>query len=339
VVHHVFQRILRLGATLAGGLAGVGSLATAVGFLAERSRWRMLGFPVPGADLNEYLFTGARFLAFLPGIVLGSVLSALVVDPWLLLLLLGVAAAAWFVLRSRRMDPPTEGEGRGKEGTRRFLPTWIPRLRPAALVSVILLLFAGTFFLFQAGAAGNLLFADRGHLVGAGCGDPGLGLQNQILLQCEEALVARMGQAFLLVLAGAGALFLLFPPAWRGSEGGRGPGALEGTLLWTGVALVTLQLMLLPVHYGVVFVRNDFPAVQVVRSAPEAREGEDGWPADGRFALLHRRGDEFYLYSSAASRIWLLPRGQVESLVYLGICGVFEPPYRCEAAGGAGGTP
>ncbi|MGH9161909.1 MAG: hypothetical protein ACRD2X_18235 [Vicinamibacteraceae bacterium] len=99
--------------------------------------------------------------------------------------------------------------------------------------------------------------------------------------------------------------------------------------------------MLLPINYGVVFLSNEFPVVQVALEAPTASPGESSdtmssqgapvsasvelWPPDGRFYLLQRRGDEFYLYSRAAARVWLIPRAKLASVVYLGICRLFRP--------------
>ena len=366
----VLQQILRIGATVASALAGLGGLATAVGFLAERARWSMLGFTPPGADLNEYLFTGARFLAFLPGIVLGSVLSAIALDP-LLLLPIGVTGTFMYMLYmflrvQRRFAGHSEGEGsRLRTWKGRLMRKGVALFRPAALGGLVLVLFVGTFFLFQAGATANSLFADRTHLEEIRCGEGRLNLQDQLLLQCEDELMARMGRVFLLVLAGGGALGLLMPSDWRGPGEGSATSPLESTLLWIAVALVMLQVLLIPINYGATFPRNDFPAVQVTRApvaapaqaagpigtegaigspgnaAPgsggdsDAFGGMDSWPADGRFSLIHRSGDEFYLYSAAARRIWLVPRGQLESLVYLGICDVFESPHLC----GPGVTP
>ncbi len=52
-------------------LTGLTALLTATGFLAERARLVMLGLPGTAFDLQQYLETGARFIAFLP-IYLGT---------------------------------------------------------------------------------------------------------------------------------------------------------------------------------------------------------------------------------------------------------------------------
>lgn len=54
-------------------LTGITALFTATGFLAERARLVMLGLPSTSFDLQQYVETGARFLALLP-LYLGTAL-------------------------------------------------------------------------------------------------------------------------------------------------------------------------------------------------------------------------------------------------------------------------
>jgi hypothetical protein len=323
MVQLVFQRVLRLGATIATALAGMGSLATAVGFLAERARWNMLGFHSPGVDMNEYLFTGARFLAFLPAVFLTSIPDALWLNPGLGLFLLSAGAAILFLRSGGAGDPPTGRIGRARHQVRSLLP----RLRLPAIGLFVLALLLGTGHLLRATTVVNVLFTDQATLAGFQCGQTGLGLREHILMQCEPQLLAHLGQGFLVVTAGMVGFWLLMPEAWRPEGEATPPRGAEAALMWLGVALLTLQVMLLPINYGITYLRTDVPAVQVTPTAAEV--ARDGWREDGFFVLLQRRGDEFYLYSSLERRIWLLPRGQVETLVYLGTCPVLALPERC----------
>jgi hypothetical protein len=349
MVHRVLQRVLRLGATIATALAGAGSLATAVGFLAERARWNMLGFHSPGADMNEYLFTGARFLAFLPAVFLTAIPDALWLNPGLLVALLVGGGLVLLFRGGRDPDDAESRWGRFHQGVRRRLP----RFRLLALSVLVLALLLGTAFLLRATRVVNVLFADTSGLAGFQCGEPTLGLREHVLLQCENQLLAHLGQGFLVVAVGMTALWLLIPGAWRsegeggprqGAEGAppRGaerappqgaeavpPRGAEAVLFWLAVTLLALQVMLLPMNYGVTYLRTDVPAV-VVEAGSLGVERE-AWPPGGHFVLLHRRGDEFFLYSAQARRIWLLPRAQIETLVYLGICPVLAPPERCHS--------
>jgi hypothetical protein len=334
MVQLVFQRVLRLGATIATALAGMGSLATAVGFLAERARWNMLGFHSPGVDMNEYLFNGALFLVFLPAVFLTSIPDALWLNPWLGLVLLGVGGLV-ILLRGGRDAGTVSGRfAQARARSRAFLP----RLRLPALALFVVGLLIGTAYLLRATTVVNVLFTDQAALSGFRCGQPGLGLREHILLQCEPQLLAHLGQGFLLVTAGMIGFWLLLPEAWKPDTEAVPPRGAEAVLMWLSVALLTLQVMLLPINYGITYLRTDVPAVQVTPTAAEVER--EGWRADGFFVLLQRRGDEFYLYSSLERRIWLLPRGQIETLVYLGTCPVLALPERCRPglAGGAEGV-
>src|SRR5690606_32590312 len=122
----------------------------------------------------------------------------------------------------------------------------------------------------------------------------------------------------------AAALWLLLPPAVRRSAEARSeastsspdlpPEPIPVTLLGVNGALLAVQLILLPINYGALFLRNEFPMVEVTLAQPELRA--ERWPGDGRFSLLHRRDDEFYLYAASARRIWLVPRGDMQTLTY-----------------------
>lgn len=339
LVQPLFRQVLRFFAATATALTGLGAVCTAAGFLAERTRWSLLGFGAQPADLNEYLFTGARFLGFLPGIVLSSVLTAAVAS--LTSLLLAVVALFAF-LAARRLRRSRRGEAVTVEST---AGRWGPRLRTWGLAALVVVQLAGSLVLFQAGRLRNILFTDRGPLAGVGCERGGLGLEAQVLLGCEEELTEHLGRVFLIVFASGAALWLLLPPAARGTEregedGAAGDGAAvvggesaarpppgPGALAWVNLGLLAIQVILLPINYGALFLKNEFARVEVVLARPETRT--EGWPADGRFSLLHRSEDEFYLYAPAARRVWMVPRDQLQTLVFLGLCGVFAPADGC----------
>lgn len=330
----VFQQVLRFFGTIATALTGLGAVCTAAGFLAERTRWSMLGFGAP-MDLNEYLFTGARFLAFLPGIIVTSVLTAAAASVTAFLVAVAMLLA---VLAARRVARARGARLRDAVIVR----GWTRRLRPWGLVALAILQFAGALVLFQPGILRNILFTERTALAGAECGQGRLDLEAEVLLGCEEELLEHMGRAFLIVIASGGALWFLLPqpsprarngsgnaPPARDEDGTAPPASepateapLPAALIAVNVALLGVQLILLPINYGALFLPNEFSVVEVRLEEPELRQ--ERWPEDGRFSLLHRRDDEFYLYAASARRIWLVPREQIRTLVYLGICGVFE---------------
>jgi hypothetical protein len=391
----LFQALLRFFGAVASALTGLGAICTAAGFLAERTRWSMLGLGTVSVDLNEYLFTGSRFLAFLPGILLTTTLSVLTGSGRVFLLAIALVVLA-LVSRSLLRRPA------GARMRSAALSWAAPRraaLLSAGLVGLAILQFAATLFLFRAAGIRNLLFTAGAP--GASCVEPSLPLEALIRRGCEARLDQAMGEAFLVVLASGVLVWMLLRA--RGSEPTRG--TLGGTaLVAVNVSLLAVQLVLLPINYGALFLRNEFPVVQVARAGddgrPEDRAGvaeasrddgraagppaaeapadaagatgppaaeapadaagatdptaaeapadgplasgargadpsladrqalsgvATGWPRDGRFYLLQRRGDEFYLYSTAARRVWLVPRSGLTSVVYLGICRLFLP--------------
>jgi hypothetical protein len=62
----IFAPILRFFTLIASALAGISAVCTAVGFLAHRGHLKMLGVSNIPVDLNQYMYTGAQFLAYLP---------------------------------------------------------------------------------------------------------------------------------------------------------------------------------------------------------------------------------------------------------------------------------
>lgn len=120
-----FQAVLRFLGAVASALTGLGAICTTAGFLAERTRWSMLGLGTVNVDLNEYLFTGARFLAFLPGITLSTALSVLTASGQVFLLVVALLVLA--VVSRIFLGRPI--------GTRfrQWLKGWLEARRPACI--------------------------------------------------------------------------------------------------------------------------------------------------------------------------------------------------------------
>lgn len=340
--HRAVQTVQKFFVALAATLTGLGVVCMAVGFLAERAHWSMLGLPLPAVDLNEYLFTGARFLAFLPGVFLTTTLTAIT---WSLSVFGLVIVAVVLLVVAHRW--------RGRQWLRRIVTTLSKRshfrgrvLRLVGLIALALLQFSSTYVLFRAARIRNVLFLAPTRSDGAECGQAGLDLEVQIVEGCQVSLDAHLGTVFLIVLVNGTLLWLFLrametgggkaaergTPTGSSGEAGAGPRVQprpwgEALTVALNAALLGIQLILLPINYGALFLRSEFPVVDVVLTDPESREG--AWPEDGRLLLLHRWEDEFYLYGGAAGRVWLVPRSDVESLVFLGICRIFEEPGQC----------
>lgn len=84
MLDNLAKTVTRFFGITAGTLSSLGAVLTAVGYLAERSHLIMLGFTTVPVDLNQYLYTGALFLAILPVIIIITPLH----EWWGILLLL-----------------------------------------------------------------------------------------------------------------------------------------------------------------------------------------------------------------------------------------------------------
>jgi hypothetical protein len=77
MLQKVFEYVSRYFVIIAGSLSGTGGLFTAVGFLAERSHLAMLGVTFIPVNLDQYLYTGAKFFVILPILVVTTIIDNL----------------------------------------------------------------------------------------------------------------------------------------------------------------------------------------------------------------------------------------------------------------------
>ncbi len=86
MLENITKVITRFFGIIAGSLSGISAILIAIGFLAERSHLKMLGFTTIPVDLNQYLYTGASLMGFLPGIIILETIK-LLLNPATLLIL------------------------------------------------------------------------------------------------------------------------------------------------------------------------------------------------------------------------------------------------------------
>lgn len=97
MLENVTKVIARFFGIIAGSLSGISAILIAIGYLAERSHLKMLGFTSIPVDLNQYLYTGANLVGFLPGIIILRSIY-LLLDP-LPLIILFLIIFMWFSMR------------------------------------------------------------------------------------------------------------------------------------------------------------------------------------------------------------------------------------------------
>ena len=72
MLEKIFAPVLKFFGIIASSFTGITAVFTAVGFIAERSHLHTLGFTSIPVNLNQYLYTGARFFALLPAMIFSA---------------------------------------------------------------------------------------------------------------------------------------------------------------------------------------------------------------------------------------------------------------------------
>ncbi len=330
-------------------LTGITAVFTAAGFLAERARLTMLGLPSTTFDLQQYLETGARFLAFLP-LYLGmafyysvlGVLSALL--NWLagrpvvavvLLLAAALSGILWVYMRRRRKAAraaradAAAGEAEPAAGPfgaiRRFPARFVGDHLTGLLFVFLLVQFLGAYQLTQALEVSNLLF------------EPTLGadtiphatfsivktetLKNWIVAGQAVQAAQYLGWLFLItLLTGWGLHFVLKLYRESGLEN---PRFWQITWFAGSLLLLLTQVTLLPINYGILLTSNRFVEVTVVYAEAEAEDGAR--PLEDPLYLLHETGSGFYFYSSTLRKVWYVLRSDVRSIQHHRMVRILQP--------------
>jgi len=216
----------------------VGSfLLYVAGYLAVRFHLTAIGVGTDLTVLDErYLFTGARFLVYLVSAV-----------PNLVLLGLPAAAVGWAVYR---LLP---------EAARAGVSEWVMRPPRLAVFGIVFAVIVIQFVMRQCFVFSDLLLAPRL--------PPEPGWLVTLLLD------DRLMPLYFSLLVGACAVPLAVLWALRKSEAPGGPGGFAKGLL---AFLAAVQVLLLPVNYGVLIVDKALPRVAALGKQPLA-EGEDAW--------------------------------------------------------------
>lgn len=337
---------------LGASLTGITAVFTAAGFLAERARLTMLGLPSSTFDLQLYLETGARFLAFLP-LYLGFALlytvlrAPLTLFTWLensfgleaaAVIFLGVLVAAIvgiiLIFRKHRNETET-GSGRWIQRRAAAIKSWGTDHLALVLFIFLLIQFLGAYQLTQALEINNLLFDPHPEPVVTPYADLSFvsvrSLRGWIVDGHPINGMQYLGWLFLITLATVWGLYLmrdLFGTGGSKAEedvaGSRPDRADVGfwRMTWFAGSLMLLltQITLLPINYGVLLSGNNFAQVLVTFN-PDVDESVKP-PAVDLF-LIHQSSGGFYFYSQAERNVWYVLRGDVRSIQYERMGSVF----------------
>ena len=216
----------------------VGSfLLYVVGYLTLRFHLTAIGIGTDLAVLDErYLFTGARFLVYLVSAV-----------PNIVLLALPFAALAWLVHRAI------------PAGARAAARAWLTRPGLAVVAGIVFCVAMIQLVMRQCFLFSNLLLAPR--------------LPAEPAWLARIALDERLAPLYFSALVAACAVPLAILWALRGAPVASAAGAFGRGLL---AFLAGVQLLLLPINYGVLISDKSLPRVAAVGERPVA-EGEEAW--------------------------------------------------------------
>lgn len=313
---------------LGASIGSITAIFTAAGFLAERARLTMLGLPSTTFDLQQYLETGARFLAFLP-LYLGmafyytvlGLLSALVYGVWQQPLVVGallvLAGGVLWWWRRRRQDATTQAsELPGR------LVAFVRRHPVALLVGFLLVQFLGAYQLTQALEISNLLFVPT--TTGAdSIPHAELSiistetLKNWVLAGDAARASQFLGWLFLITLLTAWGLDYM-RRLYRASDR-TNPSFWQLTAFAASLLLFITQVTLLPINYGILLSSNRFAEVSVVYA------GEGVQPTEAPLYLLHETGNGYYFYTRGERTVWFVQRGDVQTILHHRMARVLQP--------------
>jgi hypothetical protein len=256
--------------------AVVGSfLLYVVGYLALRFHLTAIGVGTDLAVLDErYLFTGARFLVYLVATVPSLVLAAL-----------PVAVVLW---AAYKLLP---------RAARASLCGWVMQPTRLAVFGIVFAVIMIQFVMRQCFAFNDLLLVRK--------------LPPEPAWLVKLLLDDRFMPLYFSALVAACAVPLAILWALRKADAPRGTAALARGLL---AFLVAVQVLLLPVNYGVLIVDKTLPRVAALGETPLAA-GEDAW-----LVWEGKDGVTFLVRSQQRQRRALitLPRTEVKRIEILG---------------------
>jgi len=330
MLQKVFEYVSRYFVIIAGSLSGTTGLFTAVGFIAERSHLSMLGFSLIPVDMELYLYTGAKFFALLPVLVITAVgFNIIKIFQWVLIL--AVILVVWGILRRFKIMIPVRN---ALKTLRESIKDFAFNHLSGFLFLVMVVQFVALFQMFIAFQMTNLIFDTHSYTSTQAMGifSGAEELKFWTVKNNATALTEYMGKLFIIV-TGLGLLLWYLISLLRQKM------SIVLNLwqnIWLGLSVLVFltQLILLPANYGVLLIPNEFPVVEVNFSEDFEKiflEGESVQPKsalhkNNRMILLYQDGNDFYLYSRSGEqpKVWYVNADNIRSLVYTGRANIFE---------------
>lgn len=153
-----------------GALSGLSAVFTAIGYLAERSHLALLGFTSIPVDLKQYLYTGLKFMAGLPTLLVALGMAYIesffnsifgVLD-WkmVIVLVLGLWLAWHFLSQLRPFHILKGAPRRTIKAIRNASKSWVDGHRKSFLLILLVFQLGGLIWLTHVAKVQNILFGE-----------------------------------------------------------------------------------------------------------------------------------------------------------------------------------
>lgn len=96
--------------------------------------------------------------------------------------------------------------------------------------------------------------------------------------------------------------------------------SLRFALVCSGLFLVILQVLYLPVNYGILIYSKEYPVVQFELNNAIIPE----LAAKPKVSLIHQEKEDIYIYSLHEKRVWQIKRNEIKWLTRMGQASVFD---------------
>ncbi len=306
-----FEPAKRFLGVIGASVGGLTAIFYVVGFLAMQAHHHFLGLTHISVDYSQYLFSGGQFFSYFPNMVVyfwDSLLELAARNfEWLLYALTALVVAR-LLLRIKLIRNLVNSLG----NTLRKLAIRFVIVLQVLFNLVLLVLFLTLSLklvqqndlLFEAAVPGYSWLID---MTAEGSN------------QRQKYFAVLLGVALLSILAHAPLEHWRHQPNAKTGEQVTAP--WRSVLSISALLLIILQLLYLPVNYGILLISKNYPTAEFALR----NDHPDGLPTFGTpLILIHREGDDYYFYSRQHKKIWQIRRTDLTWLTRTGEVNLFD---------------
>jgi len=306
-----FEPAKRFLGVIGASVGGLTAIFYVVGFLAMQAHHHFLGLTHISVDYSQYLFSGGLFFAYFPNLVVYFWDSLLEVPArnfeWLLYGLAAIVVVR-LLLRIKLIRNLVNSVG---NTLRRLAIRYVVVLQVVFNLVLLVLFLTSSLKLVQ---QSKWLFADP---------DPAyswlIDTTEDGSNQRQKYFAGLLGVAILSILVHALMEHWRVQPNAKTGEPVKSP--WRSIFSISALLLIILQLLYLPVNYGILLITKSYPTVEFAlrNDQPEVL------PATANpLILIHREGDDYYFYSREHKKIWQIRRADFTWLTRTGEVNIFD---------------